>query len=165
MAARFNADEVLGMARRIERNGAAFYRKAAEIHKADVKRREFLIRLAETEDQHERDFAAMQNALKPAEREETVFDPEGETDLYLRAMADMHGGEGSPSAAAKLTGRESLADILRTAIALEHQSILFYLGLVEAVPARLGRDKVQRILAEERSHVAVLARELRAVKG
>ena len=31
MVANFNADDILAMAEQIERNGAAFYRRAAEI--------------------------------------------------------------------------------------------------------------------------------------
>ena len=78
-------------------------------------------------------------------------------------MADSHGGEGDPKAADKLSGDESLADILKIAIGLEKESILFYLGLRDMVPERLGQDKVDAIVKEERSHVATLTKELKAL--
>ena len=48
---------------------------------------------------------------------------------YLAAMADTMGGEGSPSVADSLTGDETLEEILRTAVGLEKDSILFYLRI------------------------------------
>ena len=62
----------------------------------------------------------------------------------------------------KLTGRESLEEILQTAIGLEKDSITFYLGIREMVPEKLGKDKVDRIIKEEMSHVVMLTEELSA---
>jgi len=60
----------------------------------------------------------MREQQSDAEKIPTVFDPENEAAKYLSAMADTHGGEGSPSAADALTGGESLASILDTTIGL-----------------------------------------------
>ncbi|MBA7641032.1 hypothetical protein ES703_48704 [subsurface metagenome] len=57
MAIGFNADEVLEMAIRIERNGAAFYRKAAGLQ-SDEKNRDFFESLAAMEDKHQETFTA-----------------------------------------------------------------------------------------------------------
>ena len=46
---------------------------------------------------------------------------------------------------------------------LEKESIVFYLGLRDLVPAKLGKDKVERILREEMSHVALLRGQLAAL--
>lgn len=162
MGVNFNADEVLKMAVRIESNGAAFYRKAAE-SKKDMARAGFLLKLAEMEDEHERLFSEMKNGLSAEEKADTAYDPVGEAELYLEAMADSHGGEGDPSAADKLTGQESLEEILKIAIGLEKESILFYLGLREMVPERLGKDKIDEIINEERSHIVTLAKELKSL--
>jgi rubrerythrin len=160
MSILFNADEVFEMAIRTEENGAAFYRRAAELH-SDQEGVKFLLALAEMEDGHKKTFQEMRSALTAKEKAGTVYDPNNEAVLYLDAMADSSGGEGSPKVADSLTGQESMADILKTAIDLEKNSILFYLGLLELVPARLGRDKVEGIIKEERGHVAELAKELR----
>jgi rubrerythrin len=44
---------------------------------------------------------------------------------------------------------------------MEQRAIMFYLELKEMVPANRGRDQIDRIVAEERSHIVVLAEELR----
>jgi rubrerythrin len=80
-------------------------------------------------------------------------------------MADSLGGEGSPSAADALTGNETLEDIIKTALGLEKDSILFYLGVKNMVPPKYGRDKVEEIIEEERKHVAQLTGILQKVKA
>ena len=161
MSIRFNADEVFRMAVQIERNGGAFYRRAAELQPGHG---DLLLRLAAMEDGHERVFEGMRQELSAKEHELTAYDPLGEGGLYLEAMADGHGGEGSPVAAASLTGRESMADILRLAIGLEKKSVLFYLGLRDMVPPLLGQSRIDRIIGEEKQHIVTLSRELHAVR-
>lgn len=155
MGIKFNADEVLKMAIRTEENGAAFYRKAAELNKDG--NAGFLLELAEMEDSHAKTFQEMADSLTDDEKKETTYDPMGETELYLAAMTDSQEVEGAPAITEKLTGDESMQEILNIAIGLEKESILFYMGLMEKVPARLGKGKIEEIIAEERSHVATLA--------
>jgi rubrerythrin len=163
MGIRFNADEVFEMAERIEANGAAFYRRAAELQGGG--QAAFLLGLAEMEDGHRATFASMRRGFAREMQEATAFDPYLEAALYLQGMADSHGGEGAPSVARSLKGTESLADILRIAIGMEQQSILFYLGLKDMVPARLGRDKVETIIAEEKAHLSTLTDEIRKLQA
>ena len=92
-------------------------------------------------------------------------DPMDQSVMYLATLADMHGGEGSPTAAALLTGDESMADILKIAIELEKKSILFYLGVKDMVPAKLGKDSIDHIIDEEKGHVVLLSKELHAVRA
>lgn len=151
----FNAAEVFEMAVSIEENGAAFYRKAAELQEnADDKK--FLDTLAKMEDRHKASFEEMMGDLSDTEKKQTVFDANEELSLYLKAMADAHGGEGDPEAAAALTGNETMEQIVATAIGLEKESILFYIGLKDLVPAKLGQEKIGRIIKEETQHVAQL---------
>ena len=60
----------------------------------------------------------------------------------------------------KLTGKERVEDILRMAIGLEKDSIVFYLGMKAMVPERLGRGKIDEVITEEMGHVDSLSREL-----
>ena len=90
------------------------------------------------------------------EKTGTVFDPNDESSQYLAAMADTHGGEGSPTAADALTGKEALKEVIDIAIGLEKESILFYLGLKDFVPPKFGQDKLDEIIAEERRHIIQL---------
>ena len=166
MAIKFNADEVFRMAETIEKNGAAFYRKAAQLRaESDRQNVRFLESLAEMEDVHKATFAAMRADLSEDMREDTAFDPYMEAGLYLNAMADSHGGEGAPTAADQLTGNESMSDILNIAVGLEEKSIVFYLGLRDMVPEKLGKDNIDGIIAEEKAHLVTLAAELRKLRN
>ena len=162
MAITFNADEILKMAERAEANGAAFYRRAAELRpsgETEIATR--FCQLAEMEDGHQKLFAAMRKDLPDRMREETAADPYMEAKLFLNTMADRHGGEGSPSVVDSLTGEESIEQILQTAIGLEETSIMFYIGLKDMVPTKLGKDHIDEIIGEEKGHIAVLAEELK----
>ncbi|MBL7076539.1 MAG: ferritin family protein [Kiritimatiellae bacterium] len=166
MGITFNADEVFEMAERIEENGAAFYRRAAELHGdtagADV---DLLLRLAAMEDQHQAVFASMREELTDRMREDTAADPYMEASLYLQALGNSHGGEGAAAVTEALTGNETAEEILQTAIGLEEKSIVFYVGLKDMVPPKLGQAKVDAIIAEEKEHLTILATELRKVCG
>jgi rubrerythrin len=163
MALGFNVNEMLEVAIRIEENGAAFYRKAAQLQ-SDAKNREFLEKLAVMEDGHKATFTEMRKTLTDKEKGGTVFDPQDELSLYLSAMADTHGGEGSPSVVDSLTGTETMEEVLNTAIGLEKESVLFYLGLKDMVPPKYGRERIDDIIREEQSHIAQLTSLLGKVK-
>ncbi len=156
MAYDFNAQEVFDMAIRIEENGAAFYRKAADLQKDDSDKK-FLETLARMEDRHKAGFEEMKQHISDLEKSQTVFDPNEELFLYLKAMADSHGGEGDPDIADQLTGKETMKEIITTAIGLEKESILFYVGLKDMVPPKLGREKINKIIDEEKKHVVQLS--------
>jgi len=159
----FNAEEVFEMAIQIEANGAAFYRKAAELQKKKEDK-EFLETIARMEDRHKVGFVEMKAQVSDLEKSQTVFDPNEELLLYLKAMADAHKGEGDPEVANQLTGDETMAQVIETAIGLEKESILFYLGLKDIVPPKLGREKIDDIIAEEKKHVAQLSGFLKKAK-
>ncbi len=156
----FNADEIFEMAEQIERNGAKFYRKAAESIADDD--RDLLLRLAAMEDEHERTFAAMRGQLSEDEKTPITFDPDNEAALYLQAMADGKVFKSDPSEA--LSGDESIQDILKTAIGLEKDSIVFYASMKDVVPKSAGKEKVDAIIKEEIGHIVDLTKQLTASK-
>ena len=164
MSIQFNANEVFLMAERMERNASAFYRRAAELH-PNEHNKQFLMKLAAMEEGHLETFAEMRTRLEASEREETTYDPMDEALLYLKAMADEQKAEGSPDATASLTGKETMAQLLRLAIMLEGKAILFYMGIKDLVPAALGKGKLDHIIHEEKGHVVILSKELKAVEG
>jgi len=163
MAIVFNADEVFEMAIRIENNGATFYRKAASLQ-SDTKNQKFLEGLAKMEDQHRKIFTEMRTILTEKEKVPKVFDPYDEVSQYLAAMADTMGGEGRPSVADALTGEETLEKILQTAVGLEKDSILFYLGIKDLILHKSGQDRIDEIIREERRHVVQLSNLLEKLK-
>ena len=164
MGFEFNADEILEMAELIERNGARFYRKAAELVE-DAAISKIFEDLAVWEDGHERIFATMRTDLADQEREPKVFDPERETSMYLRAMADGHVFDAKVDPADTLTGKESAEDILRMAIGQEKDSIVFYTGLKETISQTTGRERIEAIIKEEMGHIGFLNREITALRS
>lgn len=161
MSITFNADEIFELAEQIERNGAKFYRAAAE-QLPEV--REVLTDLAVMEDEHEKTFAEMRLQLSGREREQLVFDPDGEAQMYLRVMAGGQVFDVKAEPAEQLKGKETAEDILETAIDIEKESIAFYAGLKECIPSRAGKNKVKAIIREEFGHIATLNEKLSALK-
>lgn len=155
----FNADEIFQMAEQIERNGSAFYRRAAALSPGS-KTAQIFLKLATMEDEHERIFAHMRAQLSQEERRISIADPEGQAKEYLKAWADGHVFNVHISPAEKLRGRERPEEILRWAIDQEKESIVFYLGMKEAIPERLGRGRIDEVIKEEMRHIGVLSKEL-----
>ena len=164
MSFEFNADEILEMAEQIERNGARFYRKAAKLIK-DAAVSKLLQDLAVWEDGHERVFATMRADLADQERDPRVFDPEHETSMYLRAMADGHVFDARVDPVDTLTGKESAEEILRMAIGQEKDSIVFYTGLKEMISQTAGRERIEEIIKGEMGHIGFLNREIAALSS
>ena len=163
MTISFNADEIFEMAEQIERHGARFYRRAAE-GVMDPQNRQLLLHLATTEDEHEKVFTSMRADLAAGEREATVFDPDGQAAHYLRAMADEHVFDVKADPTTQFTGKETMEDILQTAMGMEKDSIVFYLGMKDLVPERLGKERIDDIIKEEMDHLASLSRELAGLR-
>ncbi|SMC96388.1 Rubrerythrin [Desulfocicer vacuolatum DSM 3385] len=145
----FSADEIFEMAKQIEVNGAAFYRKAAAKVSGEAEQA-FLNTLADMEDQHEKTFADMQADLKKEEGD-LVFDPQGEAVLYLKSMAD------TKIFFKKEEPGNEMKEILSAAIKAEQDSIVFYLGMKELVAGAAGKQRVEDIIKEEMSHIRLLA--------
>ena len=163
MSITFNAFEIFEIAEQIERNGVKFYRKAAE-SSSDSSLRKTLLDLAVMEAEHEETFANMRKQISYKQRELITFDPENEMALYLQAMASGHVFDLKKDLAQQLTGKETTADILKMAIEAEKDSIIFYLGLKDFVPAETGKEKVEDIIKEEMNHIVTLEQRLAALK-
>ena len=152
----FNADDIFEMAEQLERNGGKFYRSAAE-GISDEANKKLLLGLAEMEDQHVKTFQAMRAELSETEKESTVFDPQGEAALYLRALADTR------VFFEKQIDVTSMKEILKSAIEAEKDAIVFYLGMKDAVPEGAGKGRLDEIIKEEMGHIQLLGKELVAL--
>ena len=151
----FNADEIFEMAEQIERNGAKYYREAAEAvtNEADKK---FLTELAEMEDDHEVTFGDLRKGLSDDEKEPLTFDPEGDATQYLKALADTR------VFFEKVMDISSIEGILKGAITAEKDSIVFYLGMKEMVSETRGKERIDAIIKEEMKHIKLLSNRLSA---
>lgn len=155
----FNADEVFEMAEQIERNGARFYRRGAEMAKEEADR-ELLLSLAAMEDSHVKIFAAMRKELLGPDSSLQDFDPHGEAAAYLHSMADGQVFDLKADPVEYLGIDRSMIDILRKALDLEKDSIVYYVGMMELVPEALGRKKIEHIIREEMKHIVSIKVEL-----
>jgi rubrerythrin len=138
--------DVFEIAEQIERNGAKFYRKAAEICDGlDV--RKMFLKLAEWEVEHERIFARMKKQLpEPNEESGTLGHQDTLPDPKVMAGLAVFG----------LRSEE----IIRRALEKEKDSIVFYEGLKDFVPAGADRDKIDDIIREEMRHIRILYESL-----
>lgn len=154
----FTADNVFEMAEQLERNGAKFYRNAAQ-NTDNPEHKKFLVELAEMEVEHEKTFVSLRSELSRSEKASTTFDPQDESALYLRALAD------TKVFFEKEIDFSSMKSILKAAILAEKDSIVFYLGMKEMVPEKYGKDKLDKIIKEEMGHIRILSKELVALKN
>ena len=164
MPQEFNADEIFALAEKMEKNGAAYYRKAAGFLEEDDPSRRLLLGLADMEDRHLKTFIKMREEMSGSAWRAAEMGIEDEATLYLQAYVDGKVFNPEEDAAAELSESTSLEEILKMAIKMEQDSILFYLGMRDMVPENMGRDRVDAIINEEKSHVVGLSRDLEAVK-
>jgi len=158
MSHAYSADEIFDMAEQIERNGAKFYRNAAE-NVSDSETTDFLLMIAKMEDNHLRTFSNMREELSGKETESPTFDPNNEAALYLRSLAD------SKIFFKKDIDTSSLEEVFKAAIDAEKDSIAFYLGMKDLVPGHLGKEKLDEIIKEEMKHIRILNDKLIDLKG
>ena len=151
----YNVDETLAIAEKIEANGANFYRKAAENSK-DEDAKDMLASLADMEDEHRNAFAVMRAQFVQS----GAFDPQGQMATFLNAVADNYVFDLKTDPSKKLTGDEKLEDILRFAIGLEKDSVVFYSGIREAASDPADREKIAKIIKQELGHIVTLGRAL-----
>ena len=161
MSVTFNAFEIFEIAEKIERNGARFYRKAAELFD-DSQTRDLFLRLADWETEHERVFADMRNELSAQGPEFRTFEVDNDVVFDAQSMAGLAVFGNSMNPTMELTGKESIIDILKAAIEREKDSIIFYTGLRTFIPAETGQDKIADIIKEEMHHIRILKQSLQS---
>ncbi len=153
MSYKFSADEVFEMAKKIEQNGASFYKKAAKLVEGEEEKG-FLIELAQMEECHEKIFEELQKEFLDKERESQIFEPVEEALLYLKSIAD------TKVFFKKQFPENDMKKILTLAIETEKDSIVFYLGMKEMVTGEVGKRRIELIINEEMSHIRLLAGKL-----
>ena len=133
------------------------------IYAQDSRIRELLLDLAAKEDKHEKFFTAMRLDLSKHRNEAITFQPDDETSLYLRVWANGHVFDLPSDPVERLTGKETMEDILKVAITLEKESIGFYLGFKQGITSKTDQEKIDEIIKEEMKHIASLSTQLSAL--
>ena len=158
----FKAAEAYEIALRIERNGARFYRRAAEaVPPGDL--RDLLAGLGTMEDDHEARFQAMMQQVETPES--PAFDPDDQTGAYLRAMADGNVFAAYEDIDALFRGGVAARPILEAALAREKDAVVFFSALRESATATRDQEAIGAIVREEVGHVGLIGRQLANLKG
>lgn len=159
---RYNIDEVLAMAEQIERNGAAFYRRGAEIAQ-DPQVVVLMEELSRWEEGHQRLFGRMRVAL--GTEGQALPDPEDQAQLYLSALAGSHVFGPHRKADQVLRGDEGAVEILDLALRFEADSINFFAAMRSLLPDGQQASHVDALIREELGHVAFIERARRRLSG
>ncbi|HIJ77503.1 MAG TPA: ferritin family protein [Deltaproteobacteria bacterium] len=160
----FNAGEVFKVAIQIEENGRVFYEESRKnIKSAEI--RALFADLALQEIEHKRKFETLRAQLPPESTAPTVWDPQNETDQYIKMMADDHVFVSSAGVKDRVERIRDAADALKLAIEFEKDSVLFFLGIEEAVSGEKDRELIKSLVKEEQEHLRRLTLELRKLSS
>lgn len=164
MGISFNADEVFEMGMDIEKNGEAYYRKAAELTK-DHEVKKIFEKLMEAEMQHYRTFRELRERLPAKDTAPLVSDPEDQEYLYLDALVKsrLFGSVREAEEVAAKTGGALAA--LQGALTFEKDTILFFTEMQGRTREDLGRAEIDRLIGEERNHVMWISGMIRKLRG
>ncbi len=164
MGIKFNADEVFEMGMDVEKNGEAYYRKAAELVK-DEKVKEVFLSLMKEEMKHYEIFKKLRESLPPKSSLPTVSDPEGQEGLYLEALVKSRLFN-SEREAEELAGKvENEIEALRAALTFEKDTILFFQSMKSMTREDLGRNEIDMLVDEERKHVIQISVAIKEVEA
>lgn len=154
----FNSDEIFEIAIQIEKNGQDFYRKAAKIvTNSDVS--EFLISLADMEVGHEELFIELKKSLSDYPKNEFP-DMDDQLAQYLKSYANVKVFDQSAPPEDKINSKMSIEEIFDVAINFERESVIFFTLVKEMVPEAFGQDKIDVLIKEEITHIAILNNRL-----
>jgi rubrerythrin len=153
----FNANEVLDVAKRIEKNGIAYYTRAAELMSDDAGKK-LMKDLAEMEAIHEQIFTKMQATLTAEENAEGLDDFHNDAYQFLQGMADKYVFNPKEDPLKVLSPGADTKTILDVAIEREKDSIIFFEGVKAMVPEKFGLKRLDEIIGQEMGHVIILTR-------
>ncbi len=152
-----NGEEVLEMACQIERDGRAFYERAAKLQ-PEGPAKELLEELAAMERDHEAVFEAMKSKVLGSKGLAT-----GHEDVARYLDAAVSGKIFPKAPTARLSAGVDMHTILNVALEREKDTVVFYSALRHAVPEDLQREKLEEIIRQEVGHVAMISAALHSL--
>jgi rubrerythrin len=155
----FSAFEILSIAEKMERNGAAFYHKAAGFFE-DTKLRAVLHHLADWESRHEQFFADLKRRVEQKVGKVMTFYPDRYMSGDPRLLDGLAKEALNPDPSQELSGTESKIEILRKALKKEEDAISFFTGLEQWARDLAANDEIREIIEEEQRHVRILSESL-----
>ena len=164
MEAKFDVHGVLQIAENVQRKGSRFYLLAAErfvdLQCSDLCRQLASWRTAEEGIVGRRKGQITQQAdtLRTAGKRDYIS-------THPFVMAGLEAFANSAGKWARLTGRESADEILKTAIMRAEDAIAFYRGLKDFVHDPAGVEALDIIIDEEKIHINALIERLTSQKS
>jgi len=151
----FNEIEAAKIAQNMERNGLAFYEKAAakaeDQATADVFRR-----LAEDEKEHLAHFEELEEKLQADRRAGGGYADDAEIGAYIDRLlrTQVFGDESDVARLAEQS--ESDYESLAVGMRAERDAITFYQEMLDFVDSKVAKEAFTHILKEERQHLQIL---------
>lgn len=157
MAQVFNADEVFDIGVQIEKNGRAFY-LAAKDRTQDPLLKNMFAELAVWEGNHVELFEHLRTTLPADANRHIEFDPDNMIHLYLKAVADsiLFVNQNRYT----VDSCHSSLELLQKALDFERDAVVLYSSMKEVVPLNLGKNEIDKLIAEELNHVGQLTKEI-----
>jgi rubrerythrin len=158
----FNAWDAFKIAINMEENGLGFYKAAAKKFSGPIAA--LFSSLAQEEEIHKAVFTKYLRELPP--EQPTVYDPNNETDDYLKMMADLHVFKKDPRDIQKtIDGVATVEDALQLAMAFEKDSIVFFVQLKNATATMSDSISIDPLILEEAKHLRKLSRIFNTYKS
>ena len=164
MGISFNADEVFEMGMDVEKNGEAYYNKAAELAD-DPEVKKVFEYLAGEENTHWETFKQMRDELGGETTSPTVIDSEGVNNLYLEALVKSR--LFSDVREAEKVAEEATDPIsaLNVALTFEKDTILFFSSMKALTREDFGAKKIDMLIVEEQKHIIRITAEIKKLKA
>jgi rubrerythrin len=151
----FNASEAFKIAVSLEENGLRFYQQAANKFSGPIA--DLFKSLAQEEAIHKATFSKFLSDV-PKEQP-SVYDPDNETDDYLKMMAGINVFKNGPADIDKLlAGINTVEEALRMAMSFEKDSIVFFVQLKNSSETVIDQLSVDKLILEEAKHLRKLAK-------
>ncbi len=160
MSIQMTGADLIDLAIRIEVEGERFYRQAARLATNEEAQKLFTL-LANEEIAHRRVF----EGLVPAQMMPDIVPETWEqATAYISDTVDRSFFRNADAPIRQVPDGSSLSDMLRSAIAFEQQTLLFFSTLRDLVEPS-SRPMVDTIVAQERDHVHRLSTMLDAMRS
>jgi rubrerythrin len=160
----FSILEAVEVAMQMEEEGIRFYALAEE-RAADPEMKKLFAFLRDKEHQHIETFRRLYGDL--AAREGTpdaeLWLLDQEVSSWFRAYVESTVFPTRGAAERAIGGLHGVVDILRLALQVEKDSILFYHELLAHAPWPEAKELLEKVIAEERRHVLFIREKLRSL--
>lgn len=162
----FSILEAVEVALMMEEEGIRFY-TLAEKKTGDPAMKQLFSFLREKEYQHIETFRRLYGDLVAREGnpDAELWLLDTEVSSYFRAFVESTVFPAKGAADAAVDGLHGVAELLRFAMRLEKDSILFYHELLAHAPWPEAKTLLEKVIAEERRHVSYIHEKLASLGG